>query len=193
MALFDRIKVYRFCPYMTKWIIVIKKIMLLVKVIKAFKFYDNGKPYSCEMFYLMGLDGFFDTNIKITDYKISKSVIRDINSQELRFMKIGYNHYIGDYPKEQHNEYYISEIHPIYRSYINMGDIIKGKINCKTDNIDNIDNRDYINNNKFYNKFYNKNKYYYNRDYYIKQIKDYNFKLSNKKNNYQRIKKIYKK
>ena len=65
----------------------IRKIRLIVKVITAFRNYDKGKPYSCEMFYLMGQDGITpDENLEfnVGDEK------RKINSQQLKFMKLGY-------------------------------------------------------------------------------------------------------
>ena len=70
-----------------KFINVVKKLKLILKVMVAFKNYDRGKPYSCEMFYLMGQDGITpDENIEfnVGDEK------RKINSQQLKFMKLGY-------------------------------------------------------------------------------------------------------
>ena len=74
---------------------IMKKIILIIKVVIAFKNYDKGKPYSCEMFYLMGLDGVLPTQCDNIDVSIdNKTYVKNkINSQQLKFMKLGYEEY----------------------------------------------------------------------------------------------------
>ena len=72
---------------------IIRKIKLIVKVVNAFRNYDKGKPYSCEMFYLMGLDGMEPhQNIEVTDIKTGLKI--KINIQQLKYMKMGYEEYL---------------------------------------------------------------------------------------------------
>ena len=73
-----------------KFICVVEKLKLILKVVGVFKNYDKGKPYSCEMFYLMGLDGIFpDENIDIKD-----NIKNKINLLQLKFMKLGCEEFI---------------------------------------------------------------------------------------------------
>jgi len=71
---------------------IMKKIKLILKGVIAFKNYDKGKPYFCEMFYLMGLDGVLPTKCDNIDVSIyNETNVK--NNQQLKFMKIGYEEY----------------------------------------------------------------------------------------------------